>query len=154
MKLRDHPIMSYRGYSVWPPIWVSRIGTMPQSFHGEVGNLRRARSSSDRAGRIFLTIEHEGVEYTGCVLMEYQFACESILALLQGCHGMSIEAIGSLDLPLAFGTFRKASGSQTWHFCESCSHWPEDNYEQRLAPPPKEPLCNQCKTLRGNDAAS
>ena len=25
MKLRDHPLLSYRGVSSWPPVWISKL---------------------------------------------------------------------------------------------------------------------------------
>jgi hypothetical protein len=147
MRLRDHPLLSYRGYATWPPAWISRQETRGSSPQGEVGELREVRRYQDKPGRIFLIMDYEGAEYTGCLLMEYHFACDAMVGLLQRCYGMSMNAIGSLDLPLAFGTFRKAYGSQTWHSCSNCSHWPKGQHEQRLVAPETEQLCNECKSL-------
>ena len=110
--LQNHPLMVFRGYSVWPPIWVDHTGTSESIPSGEVGVLRQVRCYPDNPRRIFLTMEYEGKDYTGCLLMEYEFSCESIVKLLEGCTGLTMEAIGSLEMPLAFGTCRKAHTGQ------------------------------------------
>ena len=104
MQLRNHPIMAYWGYTRWPPTWIDYQGTSESTLQGEVGVLRRARCFPYNHRQIFLTIEHEGIEYTGCLLMEYQFSCTAMVRLLEGCMGMSIETIGNLEVPSAFET--------------------------------------------------
>jgi hypothetical protein len=153
MQLRDHPIMSFRGYSVWPPIWIDHTGTGTETPRGEIGVLLDARRYPENPRRIFITIKHNQAEYTGCLLMEYQFACDSVLRLLNDCSAMSIKDIGSVELPLAFGTFRRANGSQTWHHSVDCSHWPQHGYEQRTSIPDGAQPCNQCKTLAGDGSS-
>jgi hypothetical protein len=46
-------------------------------------------------------------------------------------------------------SFRKASGSQTWHFCRNCSDWPKDDerYEEKMLPAHSDQLCNECRAL-------
>lgn len=42
--------------------------------------------------------------------------------------------------------FRKTSGSYLWHFSESCSQWPTDDYLQLEIQPDVGELCGECKT--------
>ena len=51
---------------------------------------------------IFLTIEFEGCEYIGCLIMDFEFLGEYMEMLLAHCLGMSIESIGSLEVPFTF----------------------------------------------------
>ena len=74
--------------------------------------LRRARIYPYNSRQIFLTIEHAGAEYIGCLLMEYEFLGEFMARLLNDCIGMTIASIGNLEVPLAFETVKKA---QTGH---------------------------------------
>ena len=69
--------------------------------------LRRALSHPGNPRQIFLTIGHEGAEYIGCLLMEYEFLGEYMARLLNDCIGMTIESIGSLEVPLTFETVKK-----------------------------------------------
>ena len=98
MELRKHPLMSYQGQSVCPPVW-DGVGTGGRLRpHGEVGHLREVRYYRTKPGRIFLTIELEGAQYTGCLLFDDADFCASVCELLKNNCGMFIEAIGSLDL--------------------------------------------------------
>ena len=103
--------MSYRGSPVWPPIWVgSGLGKKPQ---GEVGSLMEVCCYPSKPGEAYLIIDHEGTQYTGCLLFDDQVFCEQLSKLLQGYCGMDIKDIGSLDLPPAFeiaSASRKVSG--------------------------------------------
>lgn len=49
------------------------------------------------------------------------------------------------------GTFRKRAGSDTWHWCLNCSHWPTSDYIEERGPR-SDALCNEClaKERRGN----
>lgn len=103
MQLRDHPLMSYQGESMWPPIWVGggKRGTRPQ---GEVGHLREVRYYRTKPGRLFLTMEHEGVRYTGCLLLDDTDSCLRVCELLKKNYGMFINTIGSLEMPVEFSS--------------------------------------------------
>jgi hypothetical protein len=54
MKLRDHPLMNYRGLSNWPPCWLPRGDGIGPRVHGEVGVLteltvyHRSRTATNR----------------------------------------------------------------------------------------------------------
>jgi len=148
MQLRQHPLISYKGSPVWPPIWVG-VGRGKRP-HGEVGRLTEARCYPTKPGRIYLVISHHAAQYTGCLLLDDALFCEQLCNFLQGCCGMPIEEIGSLDLPSSLDLttiYRRASGCQTWHFLSSCSHWPAANFTQQAIPPATDELCNQCKAL-------
>jgi hypothetical protein len=152
MEFRKHPLISYRGYPSWPPIWVGGIGlSRGKRAEGEVGRLKEVRCYRNRPGRIFLVIDYEGAEYTGCVWVDDAAFSEEVCNLLKGFYGRSVEQIGALDLPplpSAAMTFRKPSGCQTWHFSSACSHWPQDDYAEQSGLPVTGELCNECKTLQ------
>ena len=99
--------MTHWGFSRWPPIWIEYPGTSKALLQGEVGVLREVRYSRDNPRRIFLTMEHEGAEYIGYLLMEYEFFGEYMARILKDCMGMTIESIGSLEVPLALETGKK-----------------------------------------------
>ena len=40
--------------------------------------------------------------------------------------------------------FRRTSSSDTWHFCENCSHWPRHIYVACLEVPGDYAVCNEC----------
>jgi hypothetical protein len=150
MHLRDHPLLSYRGYFMWPPIWVG-VGGRGESPQGEIGRLRDVRCYPDKPGRIFLIIDNAGAQYTGCLLFDDTLAWERISAFLRRCRGMLIKEIGSLDMPPVLDlerVYRKNSGHQTWHFCANCSHWPSEDFQEQPMPLASDELCNECKTLQ------
>jgi hypothetical protein len=43
-------------------------------------------------------------------------------------------------------TYRKAIGSEVWHFCSNCNTWPDDDYIASLNPEQigREELCTEC----------
>ena len=102
MELRDHPLLSYRGFPHWPPVWVCRDGNVPGRLRGEVGILKEVRTAMTLPHKCFLVIKHEQREYIGCLLFSDRTFCEYITKLLQEHCGDSIEHIGSLDLSHTF----------------------------------------------------
>jgi hypothetical protein len=151
MQLREHPLMFYRGYPMWPPIWVGLGATKGQSAQGEVGRLKEVRCYPGKPRRVFLVIDHESEQYTGCLLFDDDAFSQRICSFLKGYYGRLTRFIGDLDVPLDLGlagAYRKASECQTWHFCSNCSHWPEDNYEIQAMAPQNGQLCNECKALQ------
>jgi hypothetical protein len=104
--------MSFRGFTIWPPIWIDFKVSSEATRRGEVGVLRQVRNSPYNVRRIFLTIEHECVEYTGTLLMEYEFLGEYMTKFFKDCSGMTIESIGSLEIPLTFDTLKKAQAGR------------------------------------------
>jgi hypothetical protein len=149
MQFREHPLVAYRGYSTWPPIWVG-IRVRGPSPPGEYGRLIDVRSYPDKPCRLFLTMEHAGAEYVGCLLFDEAAYCDRVTALLQNCCGMLIKEIGDLDVPLPLDLakkYRKTFDCQMWHCCSNCSHWPTDEYLEEMMLPSAVPLCNECKSL-------
>jgi hypothetical protein len=102
MHLRDHPILKTLGLYRWPPTWVEYQGPNESPPKGEVGVLRKVRCYRHNRRFVFLTIEFEGNEYIGCLMMEFEFLGEYMEMLLEACLGMSIESIGSLEVPFTF----------------------------------------------------
>jgi hypothetical protein len=99
MLLRDHPLLSYKGIPSWPPVWTWVDGLENKRPRGEVGILQEVRLSNiNPANRCFLSIEHEGSSYIGCLLIENQTFCAQIVNVLQGHCSCPITDIGSLDV--------------------------------------------------------
>jgi hypothetical protein len=40
--------------------------------------------------------------------------------------------------------FRHGHASPTWHFCQNCSAWPGQDYEEETREPPQDLLCTEC----------
>jgi hypothetical protein len=98
VQLRDHPLMRYRGEPNWPPVWV-RLGRAKaetaKRLRGEIGVLKEARYYSDRHGKLYLTVEHNGAVYVGCLLFDLQWFCTAVFEHLRHCYGLAICDIGS-----------------------------------------------------------
>jgi hypothetical protein len=100
MKLRDHPLMSYRGVSNWPPAWVGRNTKQLEQPSGEIGILKNVIPSRlESASRFYLMIEHEGEEYLGALLFDDQLACHQAYMLLLDHRGDPVGKIGETDIP-------------------------------------------------------
>lgn len=51
------------------------------------------------------------------------------------------------------GEFRKREGSDTWHFCGNCQHWPFQGKVAFSSSPSKPSwgeLCNECRAKQDN----
>jgi hypothetical protein len=100
MELRKHPLMTYRGAGNWPPVWTwfsGKKNTLRPS--GEVGTLVDvAPSKIDPDGKCFLTIDHEGTSYVGCLLFDDGPFCQQIARLMQRHLHYPLEYIGGIDL--------------------------------------------------------
>jgi hypothetical protein len=100
MQLRYHPLMSYQGRPIWPPIWISleSAGTGDEEIlEGEMGHLKRLRCEPTDPRCIFLIMVHEEAEYVGCLLFNDDLSCEKIAQRLRKLYGVAIKAIGSSD---------------------------------------------------------
>jgi hypothetical protein len=40
--------------------------------------------------------------------------------------------------------FRRSDGGSTWHFCQNCSGWPGQDYEEETKEPSMESICAEC----------
>jgi hypothetical protein len=65
---------------------------------GEVGRLKKILYEADSEGKIFLVIDYQEAEYVGCVLFDSKRFCEQVAHRLRSQQGVSIEALGSLDI--------------------------------------------------------
>ncbi|HEY2989648.1 MAG TPA: hypothetical protein VGL11_18145 [Candidatus Binatia bacterium] len=98
MELRNHPLMAYRGLRNWPPAWVSGEKNRKRPS-GELGTLVEVASSKiEPDARCFITIEHEGTSYIGCLEFDDGPFCQRISKLLQRYRRYPIEYIGGIDL--------------------------------------------------------
>ena len=103
MEFRDHPLLSFQGSTLWPPVWIDEHAS-ELSSPKEVGVLREVRYDLDNPCRIFVTMEYEGVQYIGCILMQNEFFGEYMAGLLKKFTGMTIDSIGSLEISIATKT--------------------------------------------------
>jgi hypothetical protein len=99
MKLREHPLMTYKGLSSWPPAWLWRGGYENTHPLGEVGILKSVMPSTiEPHGRCFLIMEHCGAEYIGALLLSDSAFCREIFRLLVMNCGETIRDIGEIDI--------------------------------------------------------
>jgi hypothetical protein len=100
MKLRDHPLLSYRGVSSWPPVWVGKDARQLEQPKSEIAILKNViLSKTAPFTRCHLVIEHEGAEYFGALLFDDQVACLKIYRLLLSHRGEPIRKVGEIDVP-------------------------------------------------------
>jgi hypothetical protein len=100
MRLRPSPIR-LRDACNWPPSWVrlGRVkGNAPKTHTGEIGILKEARYYPDCLGRIYLTIDNDGVAYVGCLSLDDEGFCETAFQHLRRCYGMAISEVGSSEI--------------------------------------------------------
>jgi hypothetical protein len=99
MKLREHPLMTYRSLRSWPPAWTWVGGADNQHPKGEVGILKEVKVSQiNPADRIFIYMEYKDASYIGCLLIDHHSFCHQIARLLQDCCGRPVREIADLDL--------------------------------------------------------
>jgi hypothetical protein len=98
MHLREHPLMTYRGVSNWPPVWTTtRVENSPRPA-GEVGVLEEALMNDLFDNKIFLVMLHDGNRYLGSLIFDDISFCHQVFALLKLNRGKRIKDIGDLDL--------------------------------------------------------
>lgn len=96
MKLRDHPLMSYRSIPNWPPVWITRTGA--KVIRGEIGVLSYVKHFNEQDCRVYLVIDYESRLFVGPLRFSDQAFCLEVVTLLKGHIGRSIADIGDLDL--------------------------------------------------------
>ena len=98
MELRSHPGMCFHGVSNWPPVWIhSRSGDMKQ-LNGEIGVLKYVHASNRLSNKCYLVIEHDDVQYVGCLIFDDVGFCYKVANMLRIQTGRSIKDVGDLDL--------------------------------------------------------
>ncbi len=56
---------------------------------------------------------------------------------------------------MARPNFRRKNGSDTWHFCTNCQHWPTSDYQSHTGGTPSTgELCDECKGKERNGNCS
>jgi len=100
MLLREHPLLSYRGFSSWPPRWRARGDGSSPHVVGEIGVLTEVvlHTPRGRSSELFLFMEHRDHRYLAAMLFNDDAFCRQIYALLRENYGRTIEEIGSLDV--------------------------------------------------------
>jgi hypothetical protein len=97
VKLRDHPMMCYRGVRNWPPVWTRVAQETVIKHSGEIGILKQVDCRVRFSNRAFLTVEYEGESYIGTLLFDDPVFCRAVGRLLQKNIDRSIKSIGDLD---------------------------------------------------------
>ena len=97
MKLREHPLMSYRGVATWPPAWTPLHSEIPAPV-GEIGILEDATMNGALGNKVFMTILHEGRRFMGCLMFQDPAFCSEVFALLKLHRGNRIQNIGDMDV--------------------------------------------------------
>ncbi len=93
MKLRDHPLMIYRGVQNWPPVWCH---TGKQSLKGEIGVLASA-DTARQGNRCYVSMDFEDERYTGTLLFDDVVFGWFVTKSFKDRIGASIKDIGDLD---------------------------------------------------------
>ena len=96
LKLREHPLMRYRGISNWPPVWVQESGA--RKFSGEIGILKYVFSRHAPSSKCYLIIEYDHEALVGTLYFDNEFFCERIAGLLRSQVGHTLMTIGDLDV--------------------------------------------------------
>jgi hypothetical protein len=99
MLLRDHPLMSYKGFPSWPPVWTWIDGLENKRPKGEIGVFRRViQSEIQPSNRWFLFIDYEESLYGGVLAVDDHIFCTQLVKLLQALCNRTIAEIGGLEV--------------------------------------------------------
>jgi hypothetical protein len=99
LKLRDNPLMRYRGLPNWPPVWTHAKRGSVKTVRGEVGVLQYVHSNSKVSGKCYLVIDYQHETYVGTLIFESRAFCKQVVDLLNLHLKKTIQAIGDLELP-------------------------------------------------------
>lgn len=97
MKLRDHPLIAYRGFRTWPPMWIQVDGSVETLF-GEIGVLAGAYLSREPLSQCHLLVDYEGKRFAAALPFDNPKFCSQICNVLQANLGRSIKDIADMDL--------------------------------------------------------
>jgi len=98
VKFRDDPVLKYKGFRSWPPLWVDIDTNAWKTISGEVGVLTEVRLRDSNPCRLFLTIRHDGISYLGVLFFDNEPACLPVYNFLKTHIGRTIEEIGGMEL--------------------------------------------------------
>ena len=90
--------MTYAGVRNWPPVGTLHYEPQTRVLVGEIGVLKRVSYDATYPTRCELTIEHDGVKFTGTLLFDDTVFCWYITNVLRNHISRSIKEIGSLDI--------------------------------------------------------
>jgi hypothetical protein len=101
MKLREHPLMSYRGVPNWPPAWTWIDGkyqaqALPPG--SEVGVLENTRRSAVSPNAMFLTMSYNDSRYVSQLFFDDPEFCQRVCDLLKHHFGSPIQTIGDMEI--------------------------------------------------------
>jgi len=99
MRLRQHPIMSYRGDTIWPPEWTWVSGNYDKCPDGEAGVLENVRVSAINDQNLFLTMSYGGGRYIATLMFDHPDFCQQACEMLKHHRGWLIKMIGELAIP-------------------------------------------------------
>jgi hypothetical protein len=95
---REHPGLTYRGISNWPPVWTYARKSERKVQRGEIGKLIYVHANTQLSDRCFLVIDYGGVNYVGTLIFSDRSVCSQIITLLRQSVGKPISDIGDLDV--------------------------------------------------------
>jgi hypothetical protein len=100
MKLRDHPLMSYRGIRNWPPVWTPATtrNSSVSTLMGEIGVLKYVHSNILMSNKCFVAIDFQEETYIGSLIFKDHAFCDQISRLLRDQVGRPIKEIGDIDV--------------------------------------------------------
>ncbi len=96
LKLRDHPLLKYRGVQNWPPVWTRGTKGIIKTVKGEGGFLKEVYYDAGTSNKCFLVIDRQLQSYMGCITCPTRSFCIQLTHFLRGHIGRSIEDIGEL----------------------------------------------------------
>jgi hypothetical protein len=114
LKLRDHPLLKYRGAQNWPPVWTRGTKGMVNTVKGEVGVLKEVYYDAGRSNKCFLVIDYQLQSYMGCITCSTRSFCTQLTHFLRGHIGRSIEDIGHLPV---FCCSRRPARDESHRLC-------------------------------------
>jgi len=86
------------GVSTWPPRWTKSHGDGNSKLSGEIGTLTKVLINPALDNTIFLWMENEGAEYVTALVFDDRSWCLQLHNLLKSKIGVSLRAIGDIDL--------------------------------------------------------
>ena len=90
--------MTFHGVSNWPPVWLHAREDGELRLNGEIGVLKYVHASNRISNKCYLVIEHEKIQYVGCLIFQDVRFCYELAKMLRQYQGRSISEIGDLDL--------------------------------------------------------
>ena len=97
MKLKDHPLMRYRGVPNWPPTYLTQ--DYRQELLDEFGILRDVTMDAKVPSRCFLTVEMNGLGYVSALHFDNFLFRSRFVDVLNGHLNKPVKTLGDLEIP-------------------------------------------------------